>query len=76
MVNGENLLIKIISNTMIERWFYPKRYWQRKLINYIKIVEPEKLKYNPTLIEVKNNKVYFGMKKHYGRLVIDKNKLK
>lgn len=65
-----------MKNTIFERWFYPKRYWQRKLINYIKLTQPEKLKYNPTFIEVKDNKVYFGMNKHYGRLVIDKNKIK
>ena len=65
-----------MHNTIFEKWFYPKRYWQRKLINYIKLTEPEWIKYNPTFIEVKNNKLYFGMIKHYGILVIDKNKLK
>lgn len=65
-----------MKNTIFEKWFYPKRYWQRKLINYIKLTEPEKLKYNPKLIEIKNDKVYFGMRKHYGILVIDKKNLK
>jgi hypothetical protein len=52
-----------------------KQVWQSKLIEYITNTQPEKLKFNPTIIEVRNNDIIFGMEKHMGRLVLSKTEL-
>ncbi len=52
-----------------------KKMWQSKLIEYITKTQPEKLKFNPTIIEVKDNQIIFGMEKHMGRFVLSKNKM-
>jgi translation elongation factor EF-1beta len=49
--------------------------WQSKLIEHIKNTQPEKLKFNPTIIEVKDDEIIFGMEKHMGRLVLSKKEL-
>lgn len=36
---------------------------------------PSRIDFNPTVIEVKDNRVYFGMRKHYGVLCISKSKI-
>ena len=48
----------------------PKEWYQRKLVEYIKANNPEKLKFNPRVINIQNEELIFGMEKHYGRLVI------
>jgi len=50
--------------------------WQSKLIEYITKTQPEKLKFNPTIIEVKDDEIIFGMEKHMGRLILSKKQLK
>jgi hypothetical protein len=36
---------------------------------------PNKIVFNPTIIKVEDDFVYFGMKKHYGGLCILKSKI-
>ena len=48
----------------------PKEWYQRKLVEYLKANNPEKLKFNPRVIKIQNEELIFGMEKHYGRLVI------
>ena len=57
------------------KWRHPKEYWQGKLTHYFKVVDPAKLQFNPTLIEVKKDRIIFGMMKHYGVLSISKTTL-
>ena len=45
-------------------------WYQRKLFEYIKANNPEKLKFNPTVIKIQNDQLTFGMEKHYGRLLM------
>ena len=33
---------------------------------WMEIYHPEKMKFNPTIIEVRNKEIIFGMRKHYG----------
>jgi hypothetical protein len=49
--------------------------WQSKLIEYITKTQPEKLKFNPKIIEVKENEIVFGMNNHMGRLIVSKKLL-
>ena len=37
---------------------------------YLKANNPEKLKFNPTVIKIQNDQLTFGMGKHYGSLVM------
>jgi hypothetical protein len=46
-----------------------KKY-QRLLIQYFKKSHPEKLKFQPKVIEFRKHKVVFGMMKHMGRCSI------
>ena len=48
----------------------PIEWYQSKLVEYIKANNPEKLKFNPTVIKIQNDQLTFGMEKHYGRLVV------
>ncbi len=41
-----------------------------KFYEWIKLMRPEKIKFNPKFIEIKNGNVIFGMTKHMGRLSI------
>ena len=45
--------------------------YQIKLIEYLKANNPEKLKLNPEVIEIKNKRLFFKMERHYGRLIIN-----
>ncbi len=49
-----------LQKTQIEKKFY----------DWIKLMRPEKMKFNPTFIEIKNGNVIFGMMKYMGRLVV------
>jgi len=49
--------------------------WQSKLIEYITKTQPEKLKFNPKVIEVKDDVIIFGMERHMGRLTLSKKEL-
>lgn len=51
------------------------RKYQRLLITYFQKNHPEKLKYQPKVIEVNEDKVVFGLIKCIGRLQISKIKL-
>ena len=48
----------------------PKEWYQIKLVEYLKANNPEKLKFNPTVVKIQNNQLTFGMEKHYGGLVM------
>jgi hypothetical protein len=37
---------------------------------WIKLYHPDKLKFNPTVIEIKDGKIIFGMYKHMGRFSV------
>ena len=49
----------------------PKEWYQRKLFEYLKVNNPEKLKFNPRVIKIQNEELIFGMEKHYCRLVMN-----
>ena len=48
----------------------PKEWYQRKLVEYLKVNNPEKLKFNPIVIKIHNDQLAFGMEKHHGKLVM------
>lgn len=48
----------------------PLQWYQKKLIEYLKTNNPDKLKFNPKILEIKNEQIIFGMEKHHGRLTI------
>ena len=56
-------------------WRHPKEWYQTKLVNFLKINFPDKIKFNPSVIKITDYKVYFGMQKHFGTLVISKKSL-
>ena len=41
---------------------------QELLLNYIKEKDPRMLKFDPKFVKVKDGRVHFGAKKHYGVL--------
>lgn len=49
----------------------PKEWYQKKLVEYLKANNPEKLNFNPIVIKIQNEQLFFGMEKHYGRLVMN-----
>jgi len=48
-----------------------KEQYQVLLIQYLKKTKPDKLKFNPTFIDVIDGRLRFGMAKHYGVLSVD-----
>ena len=52
------------------------RKYKKLLIKYFREKFPEKLKYQPKVIEVNRDNVVFGMTKHMGSLVLSKDILK
>lgn len=42
---------------------------------WINLLHPEKIKFNPKFIEIKDEKVIFGMEKHMGRLSVSLKKI-
>jgi hypothetical protein len=73
----KNIKINHYLNGWIKygQWRHPKEWWQHALIEYIKITCPEKLIYNPTIIDISTHKIILGMKKHMGRLILSKTKI-
>lgn len=53
-------------------WRHPKEWWQIKLIEWMNIKHPDKLKNNPKVIEVSESEIIFGMSHHHGRLHLNK----
>ena len=43
---------------------------------WINLYYPEKIKFNPTYIEIKDEKIIFGMSKHMGRFSVSLKKIK
>ena len=43
---------------------------------WMKLYHPDKIKFNPTVIEIKEGKIIFGMYKHMGRFSVNTEKLK
>lgn len=54
---------------------YSNEYWESNLKDYINQNHPDKLKYNPRLLEVTKDHISFGMKKHMGILILSKKKI-
>ena len=54
---------------------HSKECYEIKLVEFLKINFPDKIKFNPKIIKITNDKIYFGMQKHYGRLIISKKSL-
>ena len=48
---------------------------QKMLIKYLTKTNPDKLDFNPRVIEIHEDRVVFGMRKHYGRLYMSIGKL-
>mgnify|MGYP003646389791 FL=1 len=49
----------------------PIEWYQIKLVEYLKVNNPDKVKFNPTVIKIQNDQLTFGMEKHYGGLVMN-----
>ena len=54
---------------------YSKEWYQIKLVEFLKINFPEKIKFNPMVIKITDDKVHFGMQKDEGTLVFSKKTL-
>ena len=54
---------------------HTKEWYQIKLVDFLKINFSDKIKFNPSVIKITDDKVHFGMQKHYGTLVISKKSL-
>lgn len=52
---------------------YSIEKYQELLEKYFMATDPRKLSFNPTVIEIRKDEIVFGMSKHYGRLITDKN---
>ena len=46
-----------------------------KFHKWMKLYHPDKIQFNPTVIEIKEGKIIFGMYKHMGRLSISIEKI-
>jgi hypothetical protein len=68
---------KLIKNKWTEygKALHPLEWWQNALTIYLKMTNPEKLQYNPTVIKVTEEKIHFGMRSHYGILILSKEKI-
>ena len=53
-------------------WRDSKTWWSLALSRYMAKIHPDKLYYNPRLSEVTEHHIKFGMRKHYGVLVLSK----
>ena len=42
---------------------------------WIKLFHPNKIQFNPTVVEIKDGKIFFGMSKHMGGLSISIEKM-
>jgi hypothetical protein len=42
---------------------------------WMKLYHPDKIQFNPTVVEIKNGKIFFGMYKHMGSLSISIEKI-
>lgn len=42
---------------------------------WMKLYHPDKIQFNPTVIEIKDGKIIFGMYKHMGRLYVSINNI-
>lgn len=54
------------------QWRHPLIWWQIALLHYFKVKHPEKIKYNPKIISLSEDRILFGMRKHYGQLSLSK----
>ena len=54
------------------RWRHEKEWWEIQFMKWMETKHPDKLKYNPKLINITDTEIVFGMSKHYGRLHVDK----
>ena len=53
-------------------WRDSKTWWKLALSRYMAKKHPEKLIFNPRLIDVSEHHIRFGMRKHYGTLRLSK----
>ena len=37
---------------------------------WMKLYHPDKIQFNPTVVEIKDGKIFFGMNRHMGRLSV------
>ena len=58
--------------TRYGQWRHPEIWWGLALSRYVSIKHPEKLIFNPRLIDVTEHHIRFGMRKHYGTLRLSK----
>ena len=59
------------EETKYGKYNQPIEWYQRKLVEYLKANNPDKLKFNPIVIKIQNEQLIFGMEKHNGRLVFN-----
>lgn len=55
------------------KWMHPKEWWEGKLNRWLKELPMEYPK--AKVIEVRKTDIVFGMAKHYGRLIVSKEKV-
>lgn len=59
----------------ILKWLNPKKWWEIKLIKWLKLKHPEKLSFDPKILNITGTHIEFGMKKHFGILLISKERI-
>jgi hypothetical protein len=42
---------------------------------WMKLYHPDKIQFNPTVVEIKDGKIFFGMYKHIGRFSVSIEKV-
>lgn len=55
------------------KYLFPNDWWQYQLIKWMLMKHPDKLRYSPKIIRVTKTQLYFGMKKHYGVIILPKS---
>jgi hypothetical protein len=66
---------KSLDNTNCNHRIYSNKYWESNLFDYLTQKHSDKIKYNPTLVEVTEDSLKFRMKKNLGILIISKKKI-
>ncbi|MFN5422513.1 MAG: hypothetical protein ACK5AO_04535 [bacterium] len=54
------------------QWRHPENWWKTQFDKWIALKHPDKLMYNPQIIEITLDDIVFGMNKHMGRLHVSK----
>lgn len=54
------------------QWRHPELWWKIQFEYWMSLKHPDKLKFNPKIIELNQDHLVFGMQKHMGRFLVSK----